>query len=334
MDIILLSFVLGAVILAVAQWIVRTLTNWIDRRRRRLGRRLRVVILIDRARASRRRRCFWGDILKSPSYDLRHRIKLHLLSISDDLNRKRNPALTLFSPDKTDVIVVNWDAINGDPVYGSDRSFCFLQHYRPDMLDWLSQGGLIIVESQGASWSPVQMSYDCITSMFDNSSVVVCSDMWTLGDRAGLHPASSKNPLVSGLQDADLELSPSGLWARKPWFPRKYLEANIQSLRNARRHQQYLYRGWFTKWTDDWTPVVAPVGHELLPPNTSGETGVNVSEQYAIALYRPVHRAGQSGRPASDTGFVVLTTMFIASSELLHFVANIFTLPDRHSENH
>jgi hypothetical protein len=326
---LLISFVLGAVLLAVAQWIVLTVSKWSDRHKRRLGRKVRVVVLVDRMRASRRRRCFWRYVFRSPNQDLRQRVRLQLVSIADELERKRNPAIKLFSSEETDLIVVNWDAINGDPAYGSDRSYNFLYHYRPDMLAWLSQGGLLLVESQGASWSLTQDPYSCITSMFGGSSVHVSSDIWTLGDRASPYPNNSKDPLVSGLQDADLQLTPGGLWARKSWFPRKILRGDIQSIRFARRHQQHLYRGCFDAWSSDWRPVIMPrVMGQALDDTLDSSTATERPSQ-AIAVYRAVHEAKEDGKSASDNGFVVLTTMFIASSELFCLIENVLSLPDR-----
>jgi hypothetical protein len=241
---LLLSFLLGAALEALSRWIITTASHWRERRLKKLGRRLRVVVLVDGRRPSRRRTCFWKDVLARSDHDLRNRAKVKLLSISDELRKRRNPATNLFSPEKTDVIIINWDAMNGDPVYGSDRCYEFLEHYRPDMLEWLFQGGLLLVESQGASWSAAQGPYDCFVSMFPGSKVHLGSGMWTLGGRAILHPDSQASPLVEGLAESDLELKPGGLWARKVWFPRRLLRTDIQSLRFARRHQHHLHRGY------------------------------------------------------------------------------------------
>ena len=263
-------------------------------------------------------------------YDLRNRAKVKLVSICDELHKQRNPATDLFSPEKTDAIVINWDAMNGDPVYGSDRCYDFLDHYRPDMLEWLCQGGLLLVESQGASWSGAQGPYDCFASLFPGSEVHLRSGMWTLGARASIHPNSEASPLATGLGESDLELSPGGLWARRAWFPRRLLRTDIQSLRFVRRHQHHLHRGWFDAWSADWKPILAP---RIVQPSAGATSEISAvtekpQDQRAIALCRAVSKSQQSGEPSPDSGFIVVTTMFIASSELLRFVSNFLGLSE------
>lgn len=325
-----LSFVFGAVILGVGQWLVKAAADWMARRRRKIGRRLRICIVIDHRRPSRRRRCFWVNLLRSSTHDFRHRVEVKLVSIADELKRGRNPATVLFSPDRTDVIIVNWDAINGDPVYGSDRAFQFIEHYRPDMLEWLRQGGVVVVESQGASWSSIESVYSCFTSMFNGSRIQLCSERWTLGDAADIAPESAPGTLAADISPDDLKLHAGGLWARRPWFPRHLLRSDVQSLRFARRHQHLLYRGWFENWSEDWKAV-------LVPRPRRQDTGPQerqsadptakdrATERRAIALYRRVDRHNELGLPALDSGYVILTTMFIASSELNRLVSNLLT---------
>ena len=320
---LLVSFVLGAMVLGAGQWLVVFASDWVQRRKRKLGRRLNIVVLVDRRRRSRRRQCFWRFALRSSSYDIRHRFRFQLLSIADQLAKGRNPATLLFSSERTDIIIVNWDAINGDPVYGSDLAYRFMDHYSPDMLEWLSQGGVIVVESQGASWSSSGNAYSCFTRMFDSSRVRLRSEMWTLGDAAVVHEAQVENPLVSRLRPDDLKLAPSGLWARRSWFPRHLLRSDVQSLRFARRHQQLLYRGWFDEWSDDWKPILAPDDHEA---DAGGAGQARAGSERAIALYRKVHRSREPGLPIPDTGYVVLTTMFIASAELYGLISNLLGL--------
>lgn len=316
---------LGAIVLGAGQWMVKLINDWVSRTKRRLGRRLRVVVVVDHKRSSRRRRCFWKYVLKSSNHDLRHRVKCKFLSIADELSRGQNPATTLFSLESTDIIVINWDAVNGDPVYGSDRAYHFMRHYGPDMLEWLSQGGLLFVESQGASWSSSSDSYACFTSMFQGSEVSLCSEMWTVGNAVSVDPSAPSNPLTTDL--GDLELTPGGLWARKPWFPSRLLRSDIQSLRFARRHQQLLYRGWFDEWTSDWSPILVPKIREG-PPGEPEKVNSPEQRSRAVALYRPVHRSKEPGRPTPDTGHVVLTTMFVASAELTGLISNFLALAD------
>jgi hypothetical protein len=323
----LVSFLLGAVILGLGQWLYVATRALMARRRRRLGRRLNVTVLVDRRNKTRRRACFWPDLLKSPKFDLRLRAKVQLFSIADELDRHRNPATRLFSTRRTDVIVVNWDNINGDPVYGSERSLEFLRHYRPDMLHWLYNGGLLLVESQGVSWGTVQDPYDCFTAMFDDSYVGTCSTRWTVGRSVTVHPKHGSNLLARDLGPDDLQLSRGGLWARRSWFPRKFNSDEIESLRYARRHQEHMFRGWFDNWSADWRPLFQPCVAPQ-PAVSEDQPTPSPDTDRAVALYRPVKRPTSKSESSPDTGAIILTTMFVASSELHHFVSNFLSVGD------
>lgn len=198
------------------------------------------------------------------------------------------------------------------------------------MFEWLSRGGVLLVESQGASWATAQMPYDCFTNLFPNSHVHVCLEMWTLGNRASTHPDHTGRPPVADLSETDFELNPGGLWARKPWFPKRVLNTDVESLRFARRHQQHLYRGWFDEWTDDWIPIIVPRGDLSQSSDPAEQVAANAAGncKRAIALIRPVHKSDGPAHLHPETGFIVLTTMFIASSELLHLISNVLALPD------
>lgn len=318
---LVIAFVLGALVLAAGHWLRTVVRDWHQRRQRRLGRRLKIVVLVDRKDSAKRRTSFWKEVLRVSTYDLRSKTKVRYVSIADELDHKRNPALHLFSGRTTDVIILNWDVVNGDPVYGSDRALQFLRHYRPDLLSWLHHGGLLLVESQGESWGTSNDPYECFSGMFADSQVKLCSGLWTLGNRAAVNPVHKSHLLAHGLQDDDLELKAGGLWARKPWFPRRARQSDIESLAFARRHQQ-LYRGWFEDWSADWDAVIVP-RPDSLAPDPEPKTPHDATPARALVLCREV---GSNGGPSPERGFVVLTTVFVASSELLALVSNFLSL--------
>lgn len=125
----------------------------------------KVVIIYDRNDPKQRRTCFWEKIIDR--FD-QQEVSFRFLSISESFF-KQNPAAELFSRNRTDIIIINWDAINTDPVYGSDQAYIFFLHYVPDMDRWVKQGGVIIVESQSASSRLVQNAYDIFT--FDSETM-------------------------------------------------------------------------------------------------------------------------------------------------------------------
>jgi hypothetical protein len=249
-----------------------------------------------------------------------------LVSVAEELKAHRHPGRKLFSAD-TDVVVVNWDAVNGDPVYGSDRTQQFLAHYQPDMRNWLGRGGVLVVESQGASWTAAQEPYDIFTEMFPKSHVRLCSGMqFARGDRGAVHPDHVDAPLAADLTPDDLQLHRGGLWERRPWFPRRMVRGDLRSLKFIEKSQNHLYRGWFVEWSSDWTPVIRPLDPE-------SETAHDDGGDRALLLYRRVKPSGRPSDIDPDIGLVVLTTMFLASSEVRQLLSNLLTFRDHLSNS-
>src|SRR5207244_10474836 len=135
---------------AVFRYVRPPIRNWWWNRRTRSSRPLHVIVLVDRNRRSLRRRSFWNGIMKTEP--IRGTVRCRSLSVYDELRRNSNPGRILLDRGKTDAVVLNWDVINGDPVYGADRTQYFLDHYCIDLKAWLEQGGLLLMESQGAAW--------------------------------------------------------------------------------------------------------------------------------------------------------------------------------------
>lgn len=321
---VLASFVLGAVLLALALFLHDLVQDRVSRRRSRIGRRLEVVVLVDRRRRGRRRSAFWRRVLHSDRDGLRHRTRVTYISVGDEVERNKNPANRLFSTDRTDVIIINWDAMNGDPVYRADTTQAFLMHYRPDLAGWLSRGGVLIVESQGVSWGPADSPYAALAAMFPDSGVATSSGMWTLGKKAAVNERCRQNPVASGLTDEDLEIKPGGLWEQMSWFPgrwrifhRRVRGRGIDSIHFIRRHQSHLYRGWFESWSSDWRPVLI-----------ADDPALSDGKLRPVLLERRV-RPVESPASGPAGGAIVLSTMFIASSELYRLIANLIDLADQ-----
>jgi hypothetical protein len=64
--------------------------------------------------------------------------------------------------DWADVLVLNFDSINGDPVFGSDVALDWFRHRELTILAFVAEGGIVVVEGQTMLSVPVQESYDAI----------------------------------------------------------------------------------------------------------------------------------------------------------------------------
>lgn len=289
------------VVLALGRRFVPATAAWLKRRRHHVSRPLGVVIVVDRNRSWLRRRSFWMKALQRGR--LGWLVQVRTLSISDELSRNRNPARKLLT--RTDVVILNWDVINGDPAYGADRAQSFLRHYRPDLLEWIRAGGLLLVEAQGAAWHATQEPYDCVTTMFRDSHARVCS-VEHFGNEVTVENKHKNHPVVKGLTDADLKLPQGGSWQTKSWFPKRLGYTYLGGIQHVT--WQHLYRGWFDEWSDDWTPLLVT---RLQPPKP-------------VMLARTVKPPAGS---ADQGGMCVITTMYIASSALHRLVTNLVELP-------
>lgn len=103
---------------AIARWVWPAVDDYLERVKRRIERMRKLVVIYDRDKHSKRRHCFWKDIRGTKEQEIRFRLRFRFVSIADELLKRRNSACELFDRRKTDIIIVNWDAINGDPVYG------------------------------------------------------------------------------------------------------------------------------------------------------------------------------------------------------------------------
>jgi hypothetical protein len=90
------------------------------------------------------RGCFWEEVVSR----LNHDVKLRSLVYPDVFFVKELRAY--------DVLIVNWDAINGDPSFGSDSALRWSEHRHPEVRWWVSIGGILIIEGQARLSVPTQ----------------------------------------------------------------------------------------------------------------------------------------------------------------------------------
>src|SRR5215217_7113158 len=97
------------------------------------------------------RACFWEHAL----HRLGHAVKLRSLVDPDEFFIKEL--------NQYQVLIVNWDAINGDPSFGSDAALRWSEHRHPEVRWWVqSKGGILIIEGQARLSVPTQAAYDAL----------------------------------------------------------------------------------------------------------------------------------------------------------------------------
>lgn len=168
------------------------------------------------------------------------------LPLSDLLVAPPPPSQRFVAQD-LDVLVVNWDAANGDPEFGSHLVQRWLSHRRPELLLWVKDGGILIIESQAVLSVPDQASYD---ALLGRGELPVCGPENPLNPTAQvarMGPRCRKTrhmPDSHGFEDVPAELTIKGVVTHERLFPgaaSKLLTAHIADT----NWQDVLYRGWF-----------------------------------------------------------------------------------------
>jgi hypothetical protein len=115
---------------------------------------LRVMILVDSIQCHRG--YFWDDIRPELERITRHTIELRPYPLANSAQ------FFVEEIEHYHVLVINWDAINGDPDFGSDVVLRWCEHRRREMMLWVHRGGVLIIEGQATMGVPTQRAYDAV----------------------------------------------------------------------------------------------------------------------------------------------------------------------------
>ena len=62
----------------------------------------------------------------------------------------------------TDILIINWDAVNGDPDFGGDVALRWFEHQQIAVRKWLNAGGLLILDGQAVGGVPHDRFYAAV----------------------------------------------------------------------------------------------------------------------------------------------------------------------------
>lgn len=260
---------------------------------------MNVKIIYDSKDPKKRRFCFWESVKEQVDGNY----NFQFISIKDTLESS-DPfqLLELFNKNETDIIILNWDSINGDPIYGSDKTYQFFNHYIPDLNFWVENGGIVILEAQTAAWKPVQDSYDTFAKKF----AIRTTKKRSRGKCAIVNKKLiDQHPILRGL--AEKIKLPETL-PKRNWFP---LNCGICSIDHS---EERLYQGWFDKYSKDWEPLIF----------------ADIDKKKPIMLCRIVGKKDVVG--GVKGGAYIITTMYIGASGLNQLINNLLSSPQHISE--
>lgn len=251
---------------------------------------LNIKVIYDSDDLNKRRTCFWEKI----EGNNQNNYNFQFISIRDTLNSDPCKLLDIFSNDVTDIIIFNWDSINGDPLYGSDRAFDFFNHYRPDLNTWVENGGILIVEAQTAAWKLVQNSYNLFTK----------NNIKTTKERIRDKSAYINKKLLNNhplLKNVSEKIAVQQEFSEQNWFP---ISCGLCSIEHS---EERLYQGWFEKYSKDWEPLI-----------------FEMNKKNPIMLCRLVNKEEKVG---IKVGAYIITTMYIGASGINQLIENLLDFP-------
>ena len=122
---------------------------------------VRVGVLVDWERAARTNA--WTDLLKSSQDRVRTEVRSYAIAdLIVEPQKDGNAGAGLNSIDDKDVLIVNWDAANGDPEFGAHLTLNWLANRQSEILTWVHKGGILVIESQTVFGAPCSEAYDAL----------------------------------------------------------------------------------------------------------------------------------------------------------------------------
>jgi hypothetical protein len=206
---------------------------------------LKIKIVYDNIVPEKRRTCFWESMVEKLVDDS---YEFDFISVSDTIDSEKPfEILELFNRKKTDIIVLNWDSINNDMLFGSDRAFQFFNQHSPALNGWVEDGGIVIVEAQTSAWKLMQSSYDIFTKEVKDSFVKVTDVRFPENCAIINTRLKYQHPLLKGISNS-VKWTPVLISAK--WFPENYEVYTID------HSEKKLYEGWFDYYSKDWEPLL------------------------------------------------------------------------------
>ena len=200
-----------------------------------------------------------------------------------------------------DVIIFNWDVLNGDSNFKSDKSKYYVEFNRIDFIEFVQKGKIIIIEDQTWHWIPAQPAYDVLLS----SQVTVLKrakqekEGPPRSDKACVNKWVKDHPLIHNLPKI-LESIYSHPQDFK-WFPPNP-PIKLRVLQGL--HPTNIYSGAFQSWKSGWLPLL-----------------------YTDDGKHPIMLVKKDG-----LGVWIVSTMFLASANISVLIENLIRAKEYRSD--
>jgi hypothetical protein len=160
-----------------------------------------------------------------------------------------DPADRLHQIHREQVLIVNWDAANGDPEFGSHLCQAWLRHRRPEIIQWVRRGGVLLIESQATLGTPSPDAYAAAVGVGE----LPASGLEDRGEplqglrRSGTTCRKTKRfPTGGAFAGVDSRIEAAATYADVVAFPPTTTGLLIEVLEEL-RPKVILWRGWFRR---------------------------------------------------------------------------------------
>lgn len=209
----------------------------------------RVTLVVDRE--GRCHADFWTAILEDLTEQMQFETEVTRLPLADWLSRP--PSDLGEAPwaviDRTDIVIINWDAVNGDPDFGGDVALRWFEHRQFALRRWLTGGGMLILDGQAAQGVPEDRYY---------AAVLGEQEVRLSGREDPTNPDKEKVRMKGGCRITRLARGAPGFEALDDVTPRADLTFDqlyppnavgrlVPRYLNEIDTSRLLYRGWFRR---------------------------------------------------------------------------------------
>jgi len=242
---------------------------------------MKIAIIVDDLNSDRRRYCFWEERLSSLSG-----LEVELVSLSHQKTEQK-----FFNIYYYDIIIFNWDTINNDVMFNSDRNQTIVKNSQEHFTHFVREGGILIMENQARYWHPVQDAYDSLLSgqVTVPKRILLENEEPSLAATARINKQHKNHPLIHNLPSV---LHSAYLHVPNfDWFP----PGTVGSRTLQGLHPTKIYSGAFQRWNAEWLPLL-----------------------YTDDGKHPIMLVKTDG-----LGLWVVSTMYLASSNIIVLIENL-----------
>jgi hypothetical protein len=211
---------------------------------------------------------------------------------------------TVVNVEDSNLVVINWDSVNGDAACQADVSLQFFQTNGPVRIrELLSKGGILFAEHQGIKGVPAQPPYDALFGANQVRVVTSATSSNSHVDTATLFKKYRHHPLIHNLPSTIIACPDD---PNEELFSMHFTGSEEHDGPPLQRYQRSLGFGWFAWWGKDWIP--------LLCAKLTAEQSRFFRTKHAPMLLARV----------SGSGLMIASTMWVAKAGLDQLIDNIF----------